>query len=78
MNSTDNYILIDYKKLAKQLAEERFFLVVEQDHHFSEIYEEVDESGNFYMKPQFQTLFEAMEEEWQQTLLEFDITNSVL
>lgn len=75
---SDDYIVIDYKKLAKELAQERFFLVVESEYRFDEIYEQVDESGNFYMKPVYQSLLEAMEEEWLETLQEFDITNSLL
>lgn len=77
MNTSDNYILIDYKKLAHRLAEERFFEEVEQNYHFNDIYEQVDDSGNFYMKPEFQTMLEIMEAEWEEILQEFDIINSI-
>lgn len=78
MATSEDFILINYKELAKKLAEDEFTREFHGRYSFHEIYEQVDEKGDFYMKMEFQSVLETMEEDWENILQEFDITNSVL
>jgi hypothetical protein len=78
MIHSDDYILIDYKKLAKTLAEEQFLEAYEMNLRMDELYEQVDDSGNWYLKSPYDVILDCMQADWESRLLELDITNSVL
>lgn len=76
-NVSDNYILINYKALAEKLVEVQFHEEYEQQLPWEELYEQVDESGNWYLRQDYQLIFNSMLYEMEEFLREHDITNSL-
>ena len=78
MNSTiQDFICIDYKALAELMASEQFRLEYEEKLPWNELYETVDESGMWFLKHDYQLIFNAIQWEWEEKIMEFDITNTI-
>jgi hypothetical protein len=75
--SSDDYIMVNYVRLAEYLAASEFSMKYEDRFPFTELYEHVDESEAWYLKPEYNTIYDAIERRWKQQLLEMDIINSI-
>jgi RNA binding exosome subunit len=68
----EDYRLLDVEELAGYLATEQFKRDYEDKMKFQELYEQVDETGSWYLRQDYQSIFNFMEDEWRMLLEEFE------
>ena len=74
---TDDFLVIDGEKLATHLAWEEFRKEYEEKYAFYEIYEQVDDSGDYFMTQEFKIIFDALEQKYREQIEQFDVISLI-
>lgn len=61
-------VVIDIDQLARDAAHGQFCQEVEDQLPFREVYEQVDETEQWYMKAEYASILETMEQTWRNRL----------
>lgn len=73
----EDFLVIDGTKLATMLAWDHFRREYEDTMKFNDLYEQVDDSGNWYLNSDMQLVFDGIEEQYREKILQFDATSLI-
>lgn len=72
MSLLEQFAVIDCLALATWLRKEEWEEDWESTLPFQELYEKIDESGEWYLRPEYQAIYDSILQEYLDTILDFE------